>query len=51
MKSRLEKLDRDIQFMKLELDKLESKNEQTSDEKNKIVEIKNKINSRRKHSS
>ena len=25
MKSRLEKLDRDIQFMRLELDKLESK--------------------------
>ena len=48
MKSRLEKLDRDIQFMKLELDKLESKNEQTDDEKNKINEIKNKINSRRK---
>ena len=48
MKSRLEKLDRDIQFMKLELDKLESKNEQTADEKNKIIEIKNKINSRRK---
>jgi len=48
MKSRLEKLDRDIQFMRLELDKLESKKEQTTDEKNKIIEIKNKINSRRK---
>jgi len=48
MKSRLEKLDRDIQFMRLELDKLESKNEQTADEKDKIIEIKNKINSRRK---
>ena len=48
MKSRLEKLDRDIQFMRLELDKLESKKEQTADEKNKIIEIKNKINSRRK---
>ena len=48
MKSRLEKLDRDIQFMRLELDKLESKKEQSTDEKNKIIEIKNKINSRRK---
>ena len=48
MKSRLEKLDRDIQFMRLELDKLESKKEKTTDEKDKIVEIKNKINSRRK---
>jgi len=48
MKSRLEKLDRDIQFMRLELDKLESKKEKTTDEKDKIIEIKNKINSRRK---
>ena len=48
MKSRLEKLDRDIQFMRLELDKLESKKEQMPEEKDKIIEIKNKINSRRK---
>ena len=48
MKSRLEKLDRDIQFMRLELDKLESKKELTPEEKDKIIEIKNKINSRRK---
>ena len=48
MKSRLEKLDRDIQFMRLELDKLESKKELMPEEKDKIIEIKNKINSRRK---
>ena len=33
MKSRLEKLDRDIQFMRLELDKLESKKELIQEEK------------------
>ena len=34
--------------MRLELDKLESKKELMPEEKDKIIEIKNKINSRRK---
>ncbi len=35
MKERLAKLDRDVQFLRLELDKLKSKKDQTTDEKKK----------------
>ena len=35
MKGRLEKLDRDVQFLRLELDKLSSKEEKTTLEKEK----------------
>ena len=48
MKGRLEKLDRDVQFLKLELDKLNSKEEKTPLEKEKIIELEEKINTRRK---
>ena len=48
MKGRLEKLDRDVQFLKLELDKLSSKEEKTPLEKEKIIELEEKINTRRK---
>ena len=48
MKKRLEKLDRDVQFLRLELDKLKSKKEKTSLEKEKIIDLEEKINTRRK---
>ena len=48
MKDRLSKLDRDVQFLRLELDKLKSKKNQTPDEKTKINELELKINTRRK---
>ena len=48
MKGRLEKLDRDVQFLRLELDKLSSKEEKTPFEKEKIIELEEKINTRRK---
>ena len=48
MKERLEKLDRDVQFLRLELDKLNSKKDQTAIEKEKIVDLESKINTRRK---
>jgi hypothetical protein len=48
MKGRLEKLDRDVQFLRLELDKLNSKKDQTAIEKEKIVDLEGKINTRRK---
>lgn len=48
MKGRLEKLERDVQFLRLELDKLESKKDQTPTEKEKIIELEGKINTRRK---
>ena len=48
MKGRLEKLDRDVQFLRLELDKLSSKEEKTPLEKEKIIELEEKINTRRK---
>ena len=48
MKNRLAKLDRDVQFLRLELDKLKSKKDQTADEKTKINELEVKINTRRK---
>jgi len=48
MKGRLEKLERDVQFLRLELDKLKSKEDQTTIEKEKIVELESKINTRRK---
>ena len=48
MKVRLEKLERDVQFLRLELDKLKSKKDQTPIEKEKIVELEGKINTRRK---
>ena len=48
MKNRLAKLDRDVQFLRLELDKLKSKKNKTADEKTKINELEVKINTRRK---
>ena len=48
MKDRLAKLDRDVQFLRLELDKLKSKINQTPDEKIKINELEIKINTLRK---
>ena len=48
MKKRIEKLDRDVQFLTLELDKLSSKKEKTPLEKEKIIELEEKINTRRK---
>ena len=48
MKGRLEKLDRDVQFLRLELDKLSSKEEKTPLEKEKIIELEEQINTRRK---
>ena len=48
MKDRLTKLDRDVQFLRLELDKLKSKKDHTPDEKTKINELETKINTRRK---
>ena len=48
MKRRLEKLDRDVQFLRLELDKLKSKKEKTTLEKEKIIDLEEKINTRRK---
>tara|TARA_Y100000385_G_scaffold115405_1_gene120053 strand:- start:1836 stop:3641 length:1806 start_codon:yes stop_codon:yes gene_type:complete len=48
MKGRIEKLDRDVQFLRLELDKLNSKKDQTAIEKEKIVDLESKINTRRK---
>jgi len=48
MKERLAKLDRDVQFLRLELDKLKSKKDQTTDEKKKISDLEIKINTRRK---
>ena len=48
MKKRLEKLDRDVQFLRLELDKLRSKKEKTTLEKEKIIDLEEKINTRRK---
>ena len=48
MKKRLEKLDRDVQFLRLELDKLKSKEEKTTLEKEKIIDLEEKINTRRK---
>ena len=48
MKERLEKLDRDVQFLRLELDKLNSKKDQTAIEKEKIIDLEGKINTRRK---
>ena len=48
MKKRIEKLDRDVQFLRLELDKLSSKKEKTPLEKEKIIELEEKINTRRK---
>ena len=48
MKKRSEKLDRDVQFLRLELDKLSSKKEKTPLEKEKIIELEEKINTRRK---
>ena len=50
MKDRLAKLDRDVQFLRLELDKLKSKKDHTPDEKAKINELEIKINTRRKKS-
>ena len=47
-KGRLEKLDREVQFIRLELDKLSSKEEKTPLEKEKIIELEEKINTRRK---
>ena len=48
MKKRLEKLDRDVQFLRLELDKLKSMKEKTTLEKEKIIDLEEKINTRRK---
>ena len=48
MKGRLEKLDRDVQFLRLELDKLNSKKDKTAIEKEKIIDLEGKINTRRK---
>ena len=48
MKKRLEKLDRDVQFLRLELDKLKSKKEKTTLEKEQIIDLEEKINTRRK---
>ena len=48
MKDRLAKIDRDVQFLRLELDKLKSKKDQTPDEKTEINELELKINTRRK---
>ena len=48
MKKRLEKLDRDVQFLRLELDKLKSKKEKTTLETEKIIDLEEKINTRRK---
>ena len=50
MKDRLAKLDRDIQFLRLELDQLKSKKEHSlsPEEKVKINELEMKINTRRK---
>ncbi len=48
MKDRLARLDRDVQFLRLELDKLKSKKDHTPDEKTKINELEIKINTRRK---
>ncbi|MCS5623112.1 MAG: hypothetical protein NZ735_04055, partial [Candidatus Marinimicrobia bacterium] len=48
MKDRLAKLDRDVQFLRLELDKLKSKKDHTPDEKEKINKLETKINTRRK---
>ena len=48
MKKRLEKLDRDVQFLRLELDKLKTKKEKTTLEKEKIIDLEEKINTRRK---
>ena len=48
MKKRLEKLDRDVQFLRLELDKLKSKKEKTTLEEEKIIDLEEKINTRRK---
>ena len=48
MKKRLEKLDRDVQFLRLELDKLKSKKEKTALEKEKIIDLEEKISTRRK---
>ena len=48
MKERLEKLDRDVQFLRLELDKLNSKKDKTAIEKEKIIDLEGKINTRRK---
>ena len=43
MKARLAKLDRDVQFLRLELDKLKSKKDHTPDEKEKINELEKEI--------
>ena len=48
MKKRLEKLDRDVQFLRLELDQLKSKKEKTTLEKEKVIDLEEKINTRRK---
>lgn len=50
MKDRLAKLDRDVQFLRLELDQLKSKKEHSlsPEEKVKINELEMKINTRRK---
>ena len=48
MKDRLAKLDRDVQYLRLDLDKLKSKKDHTPDEKTKINELEIKINTRRK---
>ena len=48
MKERLANLDRDVQFLRLELDKLKSKKDQTTEEKKKISDLEIKINTRRK---
>ena len=51
MKDRLAKLDRDVQFLRLELDKLKSKKDQTPDEKAKINELELKLIPEEKHFS
>ena len=51
MKERLTELDRDVQFLRLELDQLQAKDKDgklTQTEKTKIIELEEKISTRRK---
>ena len=51
MKKRLNALDRDVQFLKLELDKLQTRDkngEATVSDKSRISELTEQINTRRK---
>ena len=51
MKKRLTELDRDVQFLRLELDQLQAKDKDgklTQTEKTKIIELEEKISTRRK---